>query len=314
MARERNETGNSSGKRSFRWIEAAIAAIAEAQYGLITRDQLFGLGLDDDAIGYRLAIGRLHRIHRGVYAVGHRRLPRHGYWLAAVLAAGEGAVLSHGSAAELWKLRTTKAPEIDVTVTVKRRAHAGVRIHLTQLDDNEITRRGPIPVTTPLRILLDLSSQLTVPQLEQAIGQAEYRKLASTASLASRLSSHHGRRGAKTLRRALLLANTGNGRTRSDLETAFLAFLRRHRLPPPDLNATIDLRGYTIEADCYWPGHRLIAELDGGAAHTTTHAFFANRARDRRAQAAGLTAIRVTWPDLEDATRGLAADLASFLA
>ena len=153
-----------------------------------------------------------------------------------------------------------------------------------------------------------------MPQLEQAIRQAEYRSLATAASLASRLSSRHGQRGAKTLRQALRLANTGKGRTRSDLEIAFLAFVRTHRLPPPDLNVDLILDGHEIQADCFWPDHGLIVELDGGAAHMTTQAFYADRARDRKAQAAGLTVIRITWPDLEEDPAGLATDLASCLA
>jgi very-short-patch-repair endonuclease len=314
MGRERNKRPRISGKRSLRGRERAIAALAEAQHGVVTRVQLRTLGLTRHEIDDRLAAGRLHRLYRGVFAVGHRLVSQRGRWLAAVLAAGDGAVLSHTSAAELWELRASKGRWIDVTVPMKRRAPAGVRIHRTALEPTEITKRGPIPVTTPLRTLLDLSTQLTVPQLEQAIRQAEYRSLATAASLASRLSSRHGQRGAKTLRQALRLANTGKGRTRSDLEIAFLAFVRNHRLPPPDLNVDLILDGHEIQADCFWPDHGLIVELDGGAAHMTTQAFYADRARDRKAQAAGLTVIRITWPDLEEDPAGLATDLASCLA
>jgi very-short-patch-repair endonuclease len=284
------------------------------QHGLVTRSQLIDLGLGRRAIGHRLEVGRLHGIHREVYAVGYRRLSERGRWLAAVLAAGDGAVLSHTSAAELWELRAAKGRWIDVTVPVKRRAPAGVRIHRTELDPSAVTMRGPIPVTTPLRTLLDLSTQLTAPQLEQAIRQAEYGKLATAAALTRSLSTWQGRRGAKTLKRALRFAGTGKGRTRSDLEIAFQAFLRRHRLVPPDLNVDLVLDGHPIQADCFWPAHRLIVELDGGAAHMTTQAFYTDRARDRRAHAAGLTVIRVTWADLDDDQAGLAADLASFIA
>jgi predicted transcriptional regulator of viral defense system len=294
-------------------VDRAIARLAVEQHGLVTRSQLAELGLSRRAIGHRLEAGRLHAIHREVYAVGYRRLSERARWLAAVLAAGEGAVLSHESAAALWELRASKGRWIDVTVPKKRRAPAGVRIHRMELDPSEVTKRGPIPVTTPLRTLLDLSTQLTVPQLEQAVREAEYRNLATAAFLTSCLSSRRGRRGAKTLRQALRLANTGKGRTRSDLEIAFLALLRKHRLPPPNLNVDLILDGHPIQADCFWPAHGLIVELDGGAAHMTTHAFYADRARDRRAHAAGLTVIRVTWPDLEDDPAGLAADLVSFL-
>jgi very-short-patch-repair endonuclease/predicted transcriptional regulator of viral defense system len=313
MGHERNKRPRISGKRSLRGRERAIAALAEAQHGVVTRVQLRTLGLTRHEIDDRLAAGRLHPLYRGVFAVGHRLVSQRGRWLAAVLAAGKGAVLSHESAAALWELRASKGRWIDVIVPRKRRAPAGVRIHRTALEPSELTARGPIAVTTPLRTLLDLSTQLTAPQLEQAIRQAEYRDLATAASLTSCLSSRHGRRGSRTLKEALRLANAGKGRTRSDLEIAFQAFLRKHDLPSPDHNVDLMLDGQPIQADCFWPDRGLIVELDGGAAHMTTHAFYADRIRDRKAHAAGLTVVRVTWLDLEHDPAGLAADLAAFL-
>jgi very-short-patch-repair endonuclease len=306
MDRERNETLHIRGKRSTRGVDEAIAAIAAEEHGLITLEELRGLGLGDSAIEHRLARGRLYPVHRGVYAVGYRRLSLQARWLAAVRAAGEGAVLSHEAAADLWGLRASKGRWIDVTVPAKRRAPEGVRIHRTTLAPSEVTKRGPIRVTTPTRTLLDLASQVEERALERALREAIYLRLTTTASLTSCLSTHHGGRGTRALRKLLPDANTG--RTRSDLEQDFLTFLRKHKLPP-QLNKVIE----GFEVDCVWRNQRLVVELDGGAAHDTPHGFENDRARDEQLLAAGWRVMRVTPRRLRRKPEALAAHLRQIL-
>jgi very-short-patch-repair endonuclease len=190
---------------------------------------------------------------------------------------------------------------------VKRRAPDGVRIHRTELDPSEVTKRGPIPVTTPTRTLLDLASEVDPSALERALRQAFYLRLTTTASLTSCLSAHRGRRGIKALRKLLPEAHTG--RTRSDLEHDFLTFLRTHRLPLPELNTEIE----GFEVDCVWRSHRLVVELDGRAAHDTPHGFENDRARDEQLVAAGWRVIRVTPSRLRDQAPTLASHLRRLL-
>jgi very-short-patch-repair endonuclease len=201
-----------------------------------------------------------------------------------------------------------------VTVPVKRRAPAGVRLHTTKLEPAEITRRGRIPVTTPARTLLDMAGQVPPAELERTIREAIYLRLTGIAALTSCLSAHQGRRGAKTMRAALAKAQVGKGRTRSELEQRFLAMIRKHRLPAPDLNVSMMLDRRPVEVDCMWRDQRLIVELDGAAAHATPHAFETDRARDLALQAASWRVARITWRQLLDEPGTVAAKLRQFFA
>src|SRR3954452_19090134 len=145
-------------KRAPCRVDEAIAAVAARQHGLLSHAQLADLGLGSGAIKHRVAVGRLHRIHRGVYAVGHRALRREAWWMAAVLAAGPGAALSHRSAAELWGLRNGSRARIDVSVPRHRRSTARVEVHVVEMQCDEVTVEDGIRVTTPARTLLDLAT------------------------------------------------------------------------------------------------------------------------------------------------------------
>jgi very-short-patch-repair endonuclease/predicted transcriptional regulator of viral defense system len=304
-----HKTPDMQGICESRAIERAIARIAADQFGLITRVQLHGIGLGDGALEYRLSIGRLHRIHPGVYAVGHRLVAQRGLWLAAVLVSGERAVLSHEAAADLWGLRASRGREIDVTVPVNRRGVEGVRVHRTKLDQTEITKRGPIPVTTPTRTLLDLASQVDERSLERALREAIYLRLTNTASLTRCLSTHKRRSGSKALRHANEGVRIAPGRLRNDFEHDCLTFLRKHKLPLPEFNEEIE----GFEVDCVWRAHRLVVELDGGAAHDTPHGFENDRVRDEQLVAAGWSVIRVTPSRLRDQGPTLASHLRGLL-
>jgi hypothetical protein len=302
-----------SGESGSRGADASIAACAERQHGVVARWQMLALGITARAIDVRIDAGRLHPIHRGVYAVGHRVVSREGKWMAAVLAGGRRAVLSHESAAALWELRAMKGRDIDVTVG-KHAKRPGIRFHRARLDPTEITQRKGVPVTTPERTIIDIATTLTANQLERAIRQAEYEHLTTLATLTSCLSSRHPGRGTRKLAKALTLANSGNGITRKKLERRFRAFTRKYGLPQPDTNVAMRIGDRWIEADSVWHERRLMVELDGRDGHLNVHSFESDRARDRALQAAGWTVIRITWRQLTNEPEAIARDLYSLLS
>jgi very-short-patch-repair endonuclease/predicted transcriptional regulator of viral defense system len=290
MPREIDKTHPLGGQRRSHLLDRRIAALAARQHGVVSHEQLRRIGLSPREIERRVEAGRLHRLHRGVYAVGHPEVSREGRYLAAVLFAGEGACLSHRSAADLWELRASKEDETDVTAASDRRGDATVRIRRDALDARETMTRDGIRVTKPLRTLLDLAACVDQPEVERAIRQAVYRKLTTTTLLAEAVQQRPGQRGTKRLRDALSRIADAPGVTRSPLEERFIAFLRKHKLPLPELNAPI--QGY--EVDCVWHDQKLIVELDGRDAHLQMPAFESDRARDAALLAAGWPVMRIT--------------------
>jgi very-short-patch-repair endonuclease len=288
-------------------LDEAIADLAQAQHGVVARRQLVALGAGVRAIEWRLERCRLHLLHRGVYAVGHRVLTREGRWAAAVLAGGSGALLSHRSAAALWGLRPWSGAH-EITVP-KKRAVTGLRVRVSRIPDDELATRDGIALTSVHRTLVDLASVLTEDQLARAADRAMTLQLTDPLALDVLLSRHRGRRGIAALR-----AVEAQGlETRSDLEDRFLAYLRRHGLATPETNVPLALDADWIVADCLWRPARLIVELDSRAWHDARRAFEADRRRDRRVAAClGLRTIRVTWRQLDDAE--VARDLRALLA
>ncbi len=285
-----------------------MAELAGRQHGVVSRAQLQRLGLERRAVGHRLERGRLHPLHRGVYAVGHRVVSQRGRWMAATLASGEGAALSHRSAGALWGiLRSSGTPE--VTLPVERRSRAGLRVHASVLAPDERTTLDGIPVTTPPRTLLDLAAVLPPDRLERAVHQAEVLRLADPLSLPALLERHPGRRGTAAFRAILDGLDTGPRVTRSELEDRFLLLAAAAGLPVPATNVLVE----GFEVDCLWREHRLVAELDGRAAHATLAAFERDRARDRTLQAAGWRVVRTTWRQLREEPTAVAEDLRRLL-
>jgi hypothetical protein len=295
-------------------VDGAIAALAERQHGVVAHGQLLDLGLGRRAIGHRLACGRLHALHRGVYAVGHRAITREGRWMAAVLASGPGAVLSHRSAAALWNLRISPGTPADVTVRGALRSRAGIALHRATLASDELTVVGGMPVTTPPRTLLDLAGVVAPRHLERAVNDAEVLRLADAMSLEDLVRRHPRRRGVAVLRRILADGRAGATVTRSELEDRFIAFVDRAGLPRPEVNAALALAGGWIEADCLWRSQRLVVELDGYTSHATRAAFERDRARDRALQASGWRVVRLTWRQLAEEPATVAAQLCALLA
>ena len=260
---------------------------------MVSRAQLRELGVSRDAVDHWLRAARLQRLHRGVYAVGHAVLRREGRWLAAVLACGEDAVLSHGSAALHWGLLQSEATRIDVTTRGSRRATAGVRLHRSRsLMSRDITSHEGIAITTVPRTLLDLAATVPAHRLERALAQAERLRLYDHRAIEDLIVRANGHRG----RTPLAQATAAEPRfTRSELEAWFLNLVRDDDLPEPLVNFALTAPDHPrIEVDFYWPTHRLIVELDGWETHRTRAAFEQDRRRDAALQAAGCSVLRFT--------------------
>jgi predicted transcriptional regulator of viral defense system len=300
-------------KRRTHRVETAIAALAGRQHGVVARPQLLDLGLGRRAIAHRIELGRLHPIHRGVYAVGHRVLSREGAYMAAVLIAPASAVLSHRSAAALWGIRHSDRADVEITVPRAIRERRAIDAHTATLPADEVTTHNGIPVTTPPRTLLDLAAVLTPTQLERAINEAESRRLGDPLPLAALVARYPRRRGVPAIRRLLDAQQVGRHITRSELEIQFLAVLDAHGIPRPQTNARVHLRETSPEIDCLWPAHKVTVELDSYDNHTTRAAFERDRARDRALQAAGYRVLRITWRQLHDEPHGIARQLEPLL-
>jgi very-short-patch-repair endonuclease len=285
-------------------LDKAIARLAGRQHGVLSVQQLYSFGISSSSVSDRVASGRLHRIHRGVYAVGHSRLSNGGRWMAAVLACGDGAVLSHRSAGELWGILRRRAHRLSaaggraeaepmhVTVTGNggRKRHRGISLHRSAtLTTADCTRRDGIPVTKPARTLGDLRSALSEAEFGTALREAEFLGLAVAG---------------------LHTDSEIVPRTRSELETRFLAVVRRHRLPEPEANVRID----RYEVDFLWRDQRLIVEADGWESHRTRSAFEGDRVRDARLKTLGYEVLRFTWRQIEGDAHGVAAAIRGLLS
>jgi very-short-patch-repair endonuclease len=282
-------------------IDAAIARIAAQQHGVVTAKQLAEVGLGRAAISERARGGRLHHMHRGVYAVAHRAPSWHGRWTAAVLACGEGAVLSHHSAAALWELLKPIEGPIHVSVpnTSGRTARRGIYLHRCQAlrepssspsylqtggrGGRLTTYRHRIPVTTIQRTVDDLEGTVSSYLLRRAKRQAEFK------------GTH--------------LEGSKKRRQRSDLEEAFFALVHRHHLPLPETNVKIG----RWEVDFLWRKQRLVVETDCFTYHRGSVSFEDDHARDLDLRSAGYTVLRFTDQQVEDEPDRVAALVAHAL-
>jgi len=281
---------------------------------VVGRAQLTEAGWSEGSIEKRVRNGRLHRLHAGVYAVGHRSVSKQGWWMAAVLASGPDAVLSHHTAAALWGLRGYSGGAVHVTLARKSTSSKRIRRHLSQVPIDERTEKEGIPVTSVHRTIFDLSVTASVDDVIAMIKEAEYRNLWDRLSLWDLLERYPGRRGSRNLRFALKrITEEPTGRKRSRLEERFAPFLRRYRLPLPRFNDWILLDNKPYRVDCHWPNTRLIVELDGWQGHSTRSAFQDDRARDRALKVAGYSVIHLTWNQLDDEPSQIAADLRALL-
>jgi very-short-patch-repair endonuclease len=268
-------------------IDRRLAELARRQHGVVSRAQVLELGLGKSAIAEWVGKGRLHRVHRGVYVVGYPHLTRNGGFMAAVLACGERAALSHFSAAVLWGML---ASEGKIHVTARQGgSRPGLVVHRAELAEDEIGKRAGIAVTKPARTLIDLADVAPKRTLERAIDEAEYLRLDCTG-----LAPRHGRRGSGVLSSVLAVHAPGSTRTRSKMEEMFLALCDKHGLPRPEVNVHIE--GY--ECDFVWREQRLVVETDGGAAHDTRRAKRRDPVRDADLMIAGWRVWRLSYEQL----------------
>jgi len=291
--------------------DAAVARIAAAQHGVVSRAQLVAVGLSRSAIAHRLSNGRLHRVHRGVYLVGHSVPTRFGLHVAALLSCGDGAVLSHRTAAALWEFADDPGAGIDVTVFGRDcGTRNGIRVHrVRRLDPSDQTRKSLLPITAPSRTLLDLAEAVPQRHLEQAVAEALIKRLTTEAKLKRLLDRTPGRRGTRALR-SLLDDARGPALTRSEAERRLLALVRAGNLPTPETNAKLG----PYEIDFLWRDAHLIVEVDGYAFHSSRAAFERDRARDADLQSRGYTVLRVTWRQLTDQPHAILVQIAQLLA
>jgi predicted transcriptional regulator of viral defense system/very-short-patch-repair endonuclease len=275
--------------------DALVSELAARQWGVVSRAQLRAQGLSDDAVRRRVRAGRLHRLHHGVYAVGHTVLRSEARRLAAVLACGEGAVLSHRSAAAHWGLLPTGATRIDVTIPRTARAgDAKIRLHHSRsLGARDTTMHEGIPITSVARTLVDLAATVRPDRLERALAQAERLQLYDHRAITDVLARANGHRGKAALTRATAREPK---LTRSGFEARVLNLIRAASLPEPLTNFLLTAPDHPrLEVDLCWPTHRLIVELDGYETHRTRAAFARDRARDAALEADGWRVVRFTW-------------------
>jgi hypothetical protein len=236
--------------------------------------------------------------------------------MAAVLAGGPSAVLSHLSAGMHWGILPVSPSLPSITTATKGRRRPRIEWHSAQLCRDEVTTRDGIPVTTVARTLLDLAAVIAPHRLERALAEAEFQRFGDSTPLRTLLSRHRGARGSAALRRHLAAGAAGGGITRSELEDRFLAFLDERGLPRPELNQPLQLGDAFIEVDCLWRPQRVALELDGRAAHERKARFNSDRERDRRLLVARWQPVRVGRDQLLSRPQAdlLALDLSRLLA
>jgi very-short-patch-repair endonuclease len=300
-----------SPKGHTRPSDRVIGQFAEAQHGVVTLAQLRELGLADRGIGHRAEAGRLRRVHRGVFAV--ERLRPEGRWLAAVLACGESAALSHASAAALWGVAADRDP-IDVSVTrLRLRNRTGIVVHRAALASGDVTTRDGIACTTLERTLVDYAAVTGPRSLERAIERAEELRAFDLGAVRAQLTRMRGQRGTGALATALR-AFDGPTATRSEAEERFLALIRTARLPRPEINAWLPLpEGGGYRPDFLWRDRKLIVEIDGRTFHARRSAFERDRRRDRRLAMAGLETRRYAAREVFADPVAVLAELKAFL-
>jgi very-short-patch-repair endonuclease len=273
------------GSSAQRWLQ--VAALAATQHGRVTTAQLHEAGVSRGAVDRAVAAGRLHRVHTGVFAVGHVAPSMHAGWMGAVLSCGDGAALSHRSATTLFGIRRAQGPRIDVTVPSRNgRERRDVRIHRSPLTAAEVTTRDGIRVTTVARTIADVAHEIDRDALASTVREAQFLGLFDLR--ATRLAA------ARRPSRALLELLEDMTPASSKLDAGFVELIRRHRLPMP-LPQT-KLLGHKV--DYVWEAQRVAVELDGYNAHVSLDAFQRDRSQGNALLLAGWLLLRFTWADV----------------
>jgi hypothetical protein len=302
---------------SHREREQAVGAVAEAQHGIVTLPQLRALGFSESGVRYRVAAGRLCRLHRGVYAFAGLPLTANSHRLAAVAACGHGAVLSHASAAALWGIRASAATLVDVTVPSRAGRHRdGIRVHRGgRLVANEIDEVAGIPCTTVARTVLDCAAFLPESATEYLIHHAQIKRLLRRSEVEAVLQRNPARAGTGVVRRILGLSLPGDEKLRSLNERRLLRICSEAELPRPDVDVWIPLpEGHGLPVDFAWLQQRLIVEVDSRTYHGTDRALINDPGRDRRLMLAGWRVVRFSYRDLSERPALVATELRRLMA
>jgi len=283
--------------------QGRIADKATAQGGVVSLDQLRGEGVSRRRAAERAQANSLHRIHRGVYTVGHRAVSRQTILRGVLLACGEGAVISHGTAAAFHRLWDEAPRLIDVTVPVEAgRKIDGIRCRRCRYPQpEELEVIHGVAVTTAARTLIDLAGMVSLPTLKKTVGRAAIRRKLDLQAVDVSIHYAKRRRGLRSLELALLPYRTKDGKVpdvRSDFETLILSELIDVGLPRPRANAWLHIDEERFLIDFLWEDQKVIVETDGRETHETPEAFQNDRRRDQFFASAGYRAFRVTWDQI----------------
>ena len=295
------------GQKNAQRSNAELWSLVRRQHGVLARPQLLELGFNSDAIQHRLTYGRLRTVWPGVYAVGRPALTQHGRWMAAVLAGGPHAVLSHLAAGTLWEIQRARSNRIDISVPLP--AHPRCRdvvLHRrAAFSQNDVTEKNGIPVTTPICTLIDLATCLDRDRLESAINEADKLDLVTPDELRLALDETPRRPGLGVLR--ALLDRRTFVLTDSRLERYFLPIVRKVGLTQPLTRTYVN--GHKV--DFFWPDLGLVVETDGLRYHRTPAQQAQDRVRDQTHTAAGLTPLRFTHAQVRFEQQHVEATLAA---
>jgi predicted transcriptional regulator of viral defense system len=298
-------------------VDAEVGRLAVVQNGVVTHEQLDELGLNDQAVAKRVARGRLHRIHQTVYSLTPRVMTERGKFMAAVLACGPDAVLSHRSAAYLWGLVDSCEGPIDVTAPNRRgRSPDGVAAHRDgSLQPIDKTAVHGVPCMSVARTVLDFAGVAPEWEVRKVVAEAEVLGILDKAELRSLLKRSRRRRGVARLRLILDTIHPQTKRTRSELERMFLRMCERASVPEPEVNVWLPTpSGARYQADFLWREARLIVETDSRRFHDTDSAFVSDRKRRQQLELARWRVSQCTWEEVEHEPRRLALTVRALIA
>jgi very-short-patch-repair endonuclease len=294
---------NPDKRQEHRERERMISALADRQHAVVATWQMIELGFDREAVSYRATVGRLHRRFRGVYSVGHRKLTREGHWMAAALAYGPDAVISHWTASALWGFATSSS-KIHVTTPTARRSRRGIIVHTSPLHAEDATRHNGIPTTSVARTLLDIASLVDQDRLARIIENAVRLEVFDLRAFDRAIARTIRRTGVPKLR-AALADYRHTPELRSNNERLFRKLIADAGLPEPQFNVLLE----GLRVDVYWPQWRLVVEIDSVAFHMTPSAFERDRIRDAILQKAGYRVLRITENRLKIEPAAVIADI-----
>lgn len=290
--------------------DRVVGGFADRQHGVVSREQLLAAGVGRGAIVRALDAGRLRLVFRGVYAVGHVALRREGWWMAALLACGEGAALSHRTAAMVWGFLTGPTLPIHVTTSAaKGRKHARISTHRARLHPLDALTRDHLRLTTPSRTIVDLAGALEGRALREVVERAQDLRRFDPDDIRATLVRAPRRPGSRRLDDLITLLAPDKDNARSHLERLFIRLTGRAKLPKPIPNHEIAGR----RRDFVWPDQRLVAETDGYRYHSSREAKRRDNRRDRQLTALGWRPVRFTYEEVAFEPTEVAEELAQLL-